>query len=159
MDKNRHGKNHGGSAFLWGFILGAIFATLLTTKKGRAILRELIDLGTELIEDFLEQRKNKSFEKKIIETQKAFVKEEKENVMEAVEDLNSEIGASETVVSDKTEVKSAEEEIVIDEVSLEAQNLARKVAEMEKHTHEGEEPKKRGSKRRLFRGIRKTKAN
>ena len=50
--ETKHDK-HGGNAFFWGLAIGALLATLLTTKRGRQILRELTDLGLELFEDFV----------------------------------------------------------------------------------------------------------
>ena len=44
METNKHEKG-GGSAFLWGLIIGALLATLLTNKRGRLILKEILNLG------------------------------------------------------------------------------------------------------------------
>ena len=51
--ETKHEANR-GNAFLWGLTIGALLATLLTTKRGRQILRELTNLGLELFEDFVE---------------------------------------------------------------------------------------------------------
>jgi hypothetical protein len=151
--ENRHEKKH-HSTFLWGFILGAIFATLLTTKKGRAILRELINMGLEMVEDFVEDRKNASYEKKIIQKEAVIKKQQEDETKDAAEDLKSEIGVSEELTQDTMEVKpDGAVEIDVDVVSEEAVKMAKKLEESE------EKPVKRGSRRRLFRGIRKTKAN
>ena len=154
-------KNHAGGAFLWGFILGAIFASLLTTKKGRAILKELVNTGVEMIEDFVEDRKNKAYEKKMDEREKIIIQEEKEEVKNAKEDLESKVGETETVVQESAKPK---EEVIVEEVSPEAFNFAKKMDQTETTLEEISstpipEPKKRGSKRRLFRGIRRGKAN
>ena len=58
METNKHGKSS-GSTFFWGFIIGVTLATLLCTKKGRQILRDLIDLALELVEEIIEDKKQK----------------------------------------------------------------------------------------------------
>ena len=169
--EHKHGKSHSGAAFLWGFILGAIFASLLTTKKGRTILRELVNTGMELIEDFIEQRKEHAYEKAVDERQKVMVQEEKEDVAEAAKDLDTGIETVETEIPSQAsaavqEENSTPDEIEIEEVSEEALKFAAKMEESEKpkaasaqSSSEASEPRKLGSKRRLFKGIRKTKAN
>jgi len=152
MENNKnHVKSHAGGAFLAGFILGAIFASLLVTKKGRAVLREIINAGMEMIEDFLAERKDKAYEKKAAARQIVLAEEENENVEEAAEDIESQVAANEAPIPDEIETAQSQE-IVIDEVSPEAVELA-------KSQEEEEKPAKLGSKRRLFKGIRKTKAN
>src|SRR3972149_84171 len=97
--ETKHDK-HGGSAFLWGLIIGALFATLLTTKRGRQILQELTNLGLELFEDFAEERtKGNSSEDKI--------DSETEDVEEVKEDLESETAEVETR-------EDAEEPVVVE---------------------------------------------
>lgn len=151
MENNKHPKSHAGGAFLAGFILGAIFASLLITKKGRAVLREIVNAGMEMIEDFLEDRKDKAYEKKVAQREIVVVQEEKEDVADAASDLESGVSANETEVLDTAETAPIPaSELEIDEVSDEAIELAKKMEE---------KPAKLGSKRRLFKGIRKTKAN
>ncbi len=148
--ENKHEKKHSaGSAFLWGFILGAIFASLLTTKKGRAILKELVNTGMELIEDFVEDRKNKAYEKKVEVKNKVEVMQEKEEVDQAVDDLNSEIGEEETVISDMEEEKAPKdaEPYPFDKLSMDAEETQK--------IETAKPPQKLGSKRRLFKGLRK----
>ena len=87
--ETKHDK-HGGNAFLWGLIIGALFATLLTTKRGRQILRELTNLGLELFEDFVEERTNKN--------QEARSMNQEEGAEEVTEDLESEITETEIPV-------------------------------------------------------------
>lgn len=49
MDKN-HGK-HNSNGFFLGLLLGAGIALLLSTKKGRNILKELTENGIDALED------------------------------------------------------------------------------------------------------------
>lgn len=91
--ETKHDK-HSGNAFLWGLIIGALFATLLTTKRGRQILRELTDLGLELFEDFVEERTRAgNSEQKDSNTEKI---EETADAEEAKEDIESEVTEVET---------------------------------------------------------------
>ncbi len=54
-NKNNNNTNNSvGSGFLLGFILGVLATLLLTTKKGREILKELIDKGMQKITDIEE---------------------------------------------------------------------------------------------------------
>ena len=82
--ETKHDK-HGGNAFLWGLIIGALLTTLLTTKRGRQILRELTNLGLEIFEDFVEER---------TQDKQAGDSEQKESDLESAgvtQDLESEI--------------------------------------------------------------------
>lgn len=79
--ETKHDK-HGGSAFFWGLIIGALLTTFLTTKRGRQILRELTNLGLELFEDFVEERTREG---------KAEKKSDTEGMEEVAKDLESEI--------------------------------------------------------------------
>ncbi len=118
METNKHGKS-GGSAFFWGLIIGGLLATLLTTKRGRQILREVVNLGLELFEDFVEERGRKNVEK--------------EDVIEATEDLESEIAENEAPPVAESAPTPAPEPV-----------------------QEPPPPVKNGhSKKRLFRGIRR----
>ena len=174
--ENKGEKKHSGSAFLWGFILGAIFATLLTTKKGRAILRELVNTGMEMIEDFVEEKKTKAYEKKLDEKEKIIIQEDEEDIKQTAADLETEIEAEE---EEDIEGMNMEEvmpdKMDVDDVSEEALKFAKKMENeaadrpevvssprfdpLRQSVREVSQPKKRGSKRRLFRGIRKSKAN
>jgi hypothetical protein len=106
--ENKNGHHGGNHAFFWGLVIGAIFATLLTTKKGRQILRDLTDLSLELFEDFVEQKTRESNKKKIDSDDLGFeeaVHEEEEAEKEASEDLASEITeVEETPKDEKAEV-------------------------------------------------------
>lgn len=93
METNRHG-NRGGSTFFWGLVIGALLATLLSTKKGRQILRDLTNLSLELFEDFIDE---KTRDKKASGSKEEFAEEE------AFEDLESEI--AEVEEAPKTEEK------------------------------------------------------
>ena len=98
--ETKHDK-HGGNAFLWGLIIGALLTTLLTTKRGRQILGELTNLGLELFEDFVEDRTQ---DKQVGNSEQ---KESDIESTEATRDL-SEITEVETQPVEKivTEVKS-----------------------------------------------------
>lgn len=130
METNKHGK--GGSAFFWGLIIGALLASLLATKKGRQILRDITDLGLELIEDLIEEKKQA---RNSVRDESGFTEAD---VEEAGEDLESEI---------------AEEEIPVESVQMGEKEL--------KEEAEVKEPKTASTnghtKKRLFRGIRKSK--
>lgn len=57
-NNNNNTTNSGtGSGFFIGFILGVLATLLLTTKKGREILKELIDKGMQKIKDIEELQK------------------------------------------------------------------------------------------------------
>ncbi len=75
--ETKQGKN-GGNAFLWGLVIGGILATLLTTKRGREILRELTNLGLELFEDIASERtksKNSDYKDEVKEDLEAEIAE------------------------------------------------------------------------------------
>lgn len=91
-NKNEH---RGGNTFFWGLIIGATFATLLATTKGRKILRDLTDLGLELMEDFIDQKVGRdSVEKETEEVQ---------------EDIESEV-AEDDIPEEETNTKPNETE-------------------------------------------------
>ncbi|KKQ96242.1 MAG: hypothetical protein A3C27_00320 [Candidatus Levybacteria bacterium RIFCSPHIGHO2_02_FULL_39_36] len=93
-NKNEH---RGGNTFFWGLIIGATFATLLSTQKGRKILHDLTDLGLELIEDFIDERVGKdSLEK------------ETEEVQEDIESEVAEVDVPEKGVGTKPDEKTEE---------------------------------------------------
>ena len=123
--ETKHDK-HGGNAFFWGLIIGALFATLLTTKRGRQILRELTNLGLELFEDFVEEKTTKSSGPKVNQPPD----EDIENIEEVKQDLESEI----------TEIESKPEESI-------EEPLPPKEPKPNGNGH--------SVKRRLFRGIRR----
>ena len=135
MEKTKHEK--GGSAFLWGFILGALCATLLTTKKGRQILRDLTDLGIELVEEFMEGKS---------QARNVAREAAKEEVVSAKEDIESEITEVEMEA-----VEEVKEEKPQDKVQEAPKETAETVAAEAKTNGNGH------AKKRLFRGIRKTK--
>ncbi|HVZ12618.1 MAG TPA: hypothetical protein VG965_06335 [Patescibacteria group bacterium] len=124
METNKHAKN-GTNAFLWGFILGAIFASLLVTKKGRRILKEITGLGLEMVEDFIEEKKHTQKVKPPV----TILDEEDE--IQAAEDIKSEI-VEEDVIDEK--IDEAEPDEPVKEVTA---------------------TKSSSSKKRLFRGIKK----
>ena len=51
-DRNSHG-------FTWGMLVGGAVVLMLTTKKGREILKEISDGGLEGIEEFIDIEKVK----------------------------------------------------------------------------------------------------
>ena len=48
--ENKQGKFLDG--FFWGAVIGGGFACLLSTKRGRDFLKDLIDEGIDILEDF-----------------------------------------------------------------------------------------------------------
>lgn len=58
-----------GNGFLFGIIVGVAICLLFTTKKGRAILAELVENGERALEDFVEPQDNpaESFEEVVQE--------------------------------------------------------------------------------------------
>jgi hypothetical protein len=120
--ETKHGSNR-SNAFLWGAIFGALFATLLTTKRGRQIIREMTNLGLELFEDFVEKRTKKNHESRIMN--------QEEIAEEAKEDIESEI----------TEVETQPE--------------TAPAASVESASEPAKNGDGHGSKKRLFKGIRR----
>lgn len=57
MDEHKDKKSHG---FTWGMIVGGAVVLMLTTKRGREILKELTEGGLEGIEDFIDLDKVKA---------------------------------------------------------------------------------------------------
>lgn len=149
MEKNK--QKGGSSAFFWGLIVGAILASLLTTKKGRKILRELIDVGLEMLEDFAQQKKVTDIPvvakvKNTVDEIKQEIREEKAE-KDAREDIESEITGFEEMVDEEEEQVVAPVQMMSeDEVEVEITKTEPKVAQSNGH-----------SKKRLFRGIRKSK--
>lgn len=98
MENKNNGGKKGGNAFIWGLLIGAVLTTLLTTQKGRRILKEVVELGFEMLEDFIDREtdKNKTKPQEII-------LDEKEEAQEAATtDIESEI------TEDESSVKPAE---------------------------------------------------
>ena len=142
MEKNKHGKN-GGSAFFWGLIVGALLASLLTTKKGRQILKDLIELGIEMFEEFIEEKKAADIPKKAIEKAIAVKDKVVEEIKQASREVEEEISPPEQELSDvvaAVEEMEVEEEIITSEPEVKAKTNG--------NSHH---------KKRLFRGIRKSK--
>ncbi len=46
-NKNNHNHNNGGNGFLLGVIVGVLATLLFTTKRGRAILKEVMEKGID----------------------------------------------------------------------------------------------------------------
>jgi gas vesicle protein len=54
MERNNNQNQSNGSGFLLGVIIGVLLTLLLTTKKGRAILKEVMEKGIEKFADLEE---------------------------------------------------------------------------------------------------------
>lgn len=134
--KNEHPKTHGGSAFLWGLVIGALLASLLTTKRGRRILRELSEVAFDLIENFIE-------EKTIIAPKPVKPKVAQDEV---ARDLESEVAEVEEVHIDNNKEEEIQE--FVKEDILEKETGEEKVESEEDASIK---------KKRLFRGIRRSK--
>jgi hypothetical protein len=112
--ETKHEKRHGGSAFFWGLVVGALLATLLTTKKGRLILREIVNLGLEMIEEIIEEKRNNHSKEAVLTSEVSNLKDETEEI---IEDLESEVTETETASSspedteEESEKESAENKI------------------------------------------------
>lgn len=150
MEKNKHEKSHGGNHFLFGLILGGVLATLLTTKKGRQILREVTDLGLSLLEDFIEEKTKPKKEEKI------------EEELLAEDDLSSNITEDEEV-SPPVETQSVADKKVESEEKIEGKDIEMETVFVKEDivtesVKAEKEPSSNGnghSKKRLFRGIRR----
>lgn len=92
--ENKKSGGKGGNAFVWGLLIGAILTTFLTTQKGRRILRDVVELGFELLEDFIDRETSKNKTKP-----QEVVLDEKEEEQEVVAtDIESEITETESSV-------------------------------------------------------------
>src|SRR5260221_10160231 len=64
MERNNHNQHNGiGSGFFLGVIVGVIMTLLFTTKKGREILKEVLEKGVEKfsnLEGLMEETYRKS---------------------------------------------------------------------------------------------------
>jgi gas vesicle protein len=89
-NKNNTNTNNGiGSGFLLGFLIGVLATLLLTTKKGREILKELIDKGMQKITD-LEEAHEKTKQKQEPESENDYVKPKPEEVKKEIKYLAQE---------------------------------------------------------------------
>ncbi len=126
MSENKNG-HHGSNGFLWGLLIGAFLATLLTSKRGRRILRDFAELGLELFDDFIDRETGKNTTK----PQEVVLDEKEESFEDAASDIESEITESE--ISPQTD----------QDQTAESKDL--------KNNGNGH------VKKRLFRGIRRNK--
>lgn len=88
-NKNNNTNNGVNSGFLLGFIFGVLATLLLTTKKGREILKELIDKGMQKITD-LEESHEKTKQKQNYEEENDYVKPKPEEVKKELKHLAKE---------------------------------------------------------------------
>ncbi len=56
MEEKKHRDSH---SFTWGMLVGGALVLMLTTKKGRQILKEISEGGIEGIEEFIDLEKVK----------------------------------------------------------------------------------------------------
>ncbi|HVT00885.1 MAG TPA: hypothetical protein VHE53_01460 [Patescibacteria group bacterium] len=156
MEKNKN--HHGASGFFWGLIIGAILATLLTNKKGRKLLKEILDLGLEMLEEFIEEKSVQPAPRPVVVVDEAPIPTPNttpREVEEVKEDLNSEVTANEEESSPGEEYvgsETPEPEIEVEEeISVESAEITSDSTPEEKPNGNGH------SKKRLFRGIRRAK--
>jgi gas vesicle protein len=89
-NKNNNTTNNGiGSGFLLGFIFGVLATLLLTTKKGREILKELIDKGMQRITD-LEESHERTKQRQESESENDYIKPKPEEVKKEIKYLAQE---------------------------------------------------------------------
>ena len=126
--KNEHPKNHhGGSAFLWGLIIGALLASLLTTKRGRRILRELSEVAMDLIENFIEEKTSVKTKPIDIPVPKSKVEQEKDEVEEDLESEVTEVESESQKLEEEIQEFTKEDEdveVVPKEENIELQKTA-----------------------------------
>jgi len=147
MENKNHGGHHarpvqkgGGSAFIWGLLIGAVLTTLLTTQKGRRILREVAELGFELLEDFIEDRVGR----------KEASSMSADETEEVKEDLESEVAEAETVTTPAQSSSQDASEQSLGQVEITEKDSDEKIEEVKAPKANGN-----GHKKRLFRGIRR----
>lgn len=147
MEKNRPVKQNGSSAFFWGLVVGALLATLLTTKNGRKILHELVDILLSMMEDFKEKKKIETMP--VVSKVKNAVNDFKNEVEfeKAVDDIKSEIAEDEEPASSEPEF----EDRAVTPVQVMTEETDVVIEEKEASKPNGH------SKKRLFHGIRKAK--
>lgn len=88
-NKNNNTNNATNSGFLLGFIFGVLATLLLTTKKGREILKELIDKGIKKITD-LEESYDKTKQQQNTQEENDYVKPKPEEVKKEIKYLAKE---------------------------------------------------------------------
>ncbi len=81
MNNSHHEKKGGNffNGFFWGAVLGGGFAYLLSTKRGRDLLKDLISDGVDML-DGLTQEPETAEEEQYAATQEPFASEEQEDV-------------------------------------------------------------------------------
>ncbi len=82
--ENKNNTNNGiGSGFLLGILIGVILTLLITTKKGREILKDLMDRGIQKISD-LEEAIDKAKHPSSSEEENDYIKPEPEEVKKEI---------------------------------------------------------------------------
>jgi len=75
-------ENKNNSGFVWGLLIGAAIGSLISTEKGRRIIKELSEHGLESIENLMDIDEIKEAMDNGIEKGKEFLNvEEKEEVV------------------------------------------------------------------------------
>jgi hypothetical protein len=75
-------ENKNNSGFVWGLLIGAAIGSLISTEKGRRIIKELSEHGLESIENLMDIDEIKEAMDNGIEKGKEFLNvEEKEEVI------------------------------------------------------------------------------
>jgi gas vesicle protein len=136
QDRQHHGGNF-STGFLFGIIVGVVFTLLFSTKKGRAILRELTEEGKDKVAD---------------------IREYLESVKEQADDLDLDAIDDDLGVSDYIE----KEVIHADAYKEEDESQDLKPQEEKSHERKHVEPKhiepvhpKKTTVRRFFKGVPK----
>ena len=138
MDNNNH--NHGSnSGFLLGVIVGVLLTLLFTTKRGRAILRDVVDKGIQKFSNLEELTKE-------IEDDDFLEEDGDDYIQEEV--IHEE--PKEAPVEKKVEIKQVKEEKPIEEKVLKEEEPKK-----EKPEPEPEEKRPSNGKRWFRRGLKK----
>lgn len=99
MENKNNYNNSVGSGFLLGVLIGVILTLLITTKKGREILKDLMDRSMQKIME-LENLAAKDNNSSLTEEENDFVKTEPEEVKKEIKVLVSEPEIKKTAKTD-----------------------------------------------------------
>lgn len=155
MDQQQNkGQNSGGNGFILGVIVGVLIALLFTTKKGRAILRDVTDKGIDKLSTLEELRKRagNSDQDEEISEEDDYVEPEPVPVVVVKEEVVEEIEEAAPIVEPKVEKKEAPAKPVAPKEPV--------VPEPEEEVVVTEEPQEKAQAkviqgRRWFRGLKK----